>query len=68
MYAQPESDRCLVCLLDTYLSLLPVGVKCFYLRPCKEFPSDPIKPAYTRQCVGMKDILSSTSGGYYTIY
>ena len=68
LYAQPESDRCLVHLLDTYLALLPVGVKFFYLHPCKEFPSDPTKPAYTRQRIGinkLKDILSvisSTSG------
>ena len=64
VYAQPGSERCLVKLLDLYLSLLPVGSSFFYLRPCKQFPTDSSQPAYTRQRVGvnqLKKIMSTVS-------
>ena len=56
-YAQPASEQCLVKLLDRYLSLLPVGSDYFYLRPCKDFPTDASRPAYSRQRVGINQLL-----------
>lgn len=48
-YARPDSARCLVKLLDLYLPLLTCGSQCLYMRPLNTFPTDPNKPACTRQ-------------------
>ena len=52
-YALPGNDRCIVKLLDTYLSLLPCDAPYFYMRVLDEFPTDPNKKAATRQRVGI---------------
>ena len=49
-YVRPESDCCLVRLLDTYIHLLPPGSDHFYMCPCKS------QPAYCRQCVGINQL------------
>ena len=46
-YGIPDSERCLVRLLDMYLPLLPPGFDYLYMRPCKTFPIDPSQPAFT---------------------
>ena len=43
-YAQPGSEKCLVTLLDTYLSKLPQDSTFFYMRPLEGFPEDPSTP------------------------
>ena len=60
-YAQPGSDRCVVKLLDTYLSLLPPNSPVFYLRPLNDFPN---KPCFVNNRVGvnlLKNILPELS-------
>lgn len=47
-YAMPDSERCLVKLLDPYSASLPFDSEYFHLWPCKCFPADPSKPAYIR--------------------
>ena len=55
-YALPGDPRCLVKLLDTYISRLPPGAKYFYMRPLINVPSDPSKSWYTKQRVGINTI------------
>ncbi len=55
-YAQPGSDRCLVKLLDKYLSLLPAGASHFYMRALDKFPSNPEKPCFVNQRVGVNQL------------
>ena len=55
-YARPDSDCCLVRLLDMYICLLPPGSDYFYMRPCKSFPVNPSQPAYCRQRVGINQL------------
>ena len=55
-YALPESDQCLVKLLDLYLSKLIPNSEHFYMRPLPKTPVDDIKPWYTRQRVGVNTI------------
>ena len=45
--------RCVVKLLDTYLSLLPPGSPVFYLRALNEFSSEPNKSCFVNQRVGV---------------
>ena len=52
-YAQPGSSRCVVKLLDTYLSLLPPSSPVFYLRALNEFPSESNKSCFVNQRVGV---------------
>ena len=47
-YAQPGNKKCVVKLLDAYLSKLPSGSDTFYLRPCQKVPDDSSKPWYLR--------------------
>ena len=54
-YALPESDRCLVKLLDMYLSKLIPNCEHFYMCPLPKTVDD-IKPWYTRQRVGVNTI------------
>ena len=51
--------RCLVYLLDLYLSKLPAGSKewdVFYLRPAAKVPADPTAPWYERAPVGKEKL------------
>lgn len=47
-YAQPGYERCLVWLLDLYISKLPPNPVAFYLRPLTCVPDDPTKPWYSK--------------------
>lgn len=49
IYSEPGSSRCLVKLLDLYLSKLPLSSKYFYMRPLAKIPADDGKPWYTQQ-------------------
>ena len=63
-FAIPGSLRCVVKLLDRYLSLLPPDSPSFYMRALNEFPIDPSKSAFTKQRVGvntLKNILPMLS-------
>ena len=51
-YAQPESNRCLVKMLDMYLSYLPSNAKIFDLRPLAKFPETSEKSCFSKQRVG----------------
>ena len=68
VYAQPGSDRCLVKILDTYLSSLPKDFSLFYARPLGKFNPDPSKPSYGKQRLGVNSLkkfipeLSAKSG------
>ena len=55
-YASPGSNRCLVKLLDTYLSKLVPTAMHFYMRPLPKAPTDASKPWYTKQRVGINTI------------
>ena len=73
-YALPGNERCIVRLLDTYLSILPPDCTYFYMHPLDKFPSDTKKCAVTKQRVGvniLKGILPELSeksgvGVHYT--
>ncbi len=54
-YAQPDSDRCLVAILDRYIALLDPDAKHMYMHPKQSCSSDG-SPAYTRQRVGVNTI------------
>lgn len=55
-YAFPGNSRCLVKLLDSYLSKLPPNSSHLYMRPLPVFPDDLSKPSYTKQRVGINSI------------
>ena len=70
-YARPDSERCVVRLLDTYLKLLPPNCSHLYMRPRDNFSPD--KPSYLMQRVGinqikkfMTDIMSIAGFSGYT--
>ena len=44
VYAQPDSPKCVVGLLDFYISKLPKDPPGFYLRPFDAVPASPDKP------------------------
>ena len=48
-YASPGSNRCLVKLLDTYLSKLVPNAMHFYMRPLPKAPTDASTPWYTNK-------------------
>ena len=52
-YALPGNEHCVVKLLDTYLSLLPLDAPHFYMRVLDKFPADPTKSCATKQRVGI---------------
>ena len=60
VYASPSTrPRCLVYLLDLYLSKLPAGSKerdVFCLRPAAGVPADPTAPRYERAPVGKEKL------------
>ena len=55
-YASPGRDRCLVKLLDTYLTKLTPNSSYLYIRPLSTAPVDPSKSWYTKQRVGINTI------------
>ena len=55
-YAVPGDPRCLVKLLDLYVSRLPPDAKFLYMHPLMSVPCDPSKPWYTKQRVGINTI------------
>ena len=55
-YAFPGNNRCLVKLLDCYLSKLPPNSSYLYMRPLPAFPDDLSRPSYTKQRVGINSI------------
>ena len=64
VYAQVDSERCLVKLLDKYLLKLPEGALHFYMRPLDKIPQEESKPWFTKQRVGqnnLKEILPKLS-------
>ena len=52
-YADPDSEDCLVKLLDFYIKKLPENPPGFYLRPLEHAPEDPLKPWYAKVKVGV---------------
>ena len=52
-YALPGNDRCVVKLLDAYLSLLTPGAPYLYTRTFQSFPTDPTTRCTTKQRVGV---------------
>ena len=70
VYAQPDSDGCIIRLLDFYISKLPEIPPGFYLRPLERVPDD-TKPWYCRSLVGVNTLKKfvpdmSTDAGLYT--
>ena len=55
-YAQPESDKCPVRILDLYLLKLPSNPKAFYLQPLPEAPMDPGKSWYKTTPMGVNSL------------
>ena len=55
-YAQLESDKCPVRILDLYLSKLPSNPKAFYLQPLPEAPMDPGKSWYKTTPMGVNSL------------
>ena len=62
MYAQPESEKCIVKLLDKYLALLPGHAMVFYVHPLNEFPRDPTKSCFINARVGVNTLKSIIPG------
>ena len=60
VYASPKDcPRCLVYLLDTYLSKLPAGgadLEAFYLQPLKTTPKNANEPWYRQTPVGKETL------------
>ena len=54
VFATPDSDRCVVRLLDTYISKLPTSPRAFYLRPLTSVPSS--GPWYGQAVVGVNTL------------
>ena len=55
-FAIPESNKCVVKILDFYLSKLPGGPKSFYLRPRDRAPEDDDAPWYINVPVGVNTL------------
>lgn len=60
-YATPDSPRCAIKLLDTYISLLTPDSNYFYIKPRSKFPKVSGQPAYTKQLVGINNIKNFVS-------
>ena len=54
MFATPDSNRCVVRLLDTYISKLPTSPRAFYLRPPPSVSSS--GPWYGQAVVGVNTL------------
>jgi hypothetical protein len=64
VFAMVGSTKCVVKMLDFYISKLPENPKSFYLRPLKDRPTDESKPWYANIPVGvntMKGMLPKMS-------
>ena len=55
-YAVPRSNKCVVKILDFYLTKLPSVAKAFYLRPLTKIPQDDTKPWYVNVAVGINTL------------
>jgi len=55
VYARPGCERCVVRLLDFYISKLPENPVAFYLRPLEKVPSSN-KPWYCKSRVGVNKL------------
>ncbi len=55
-YANTNSDKCLVRIVDFYRSKIPANPKAFYLRPLEKIPSDPDKPWFVNTPVGINTL------------
>ena len=55
VYAQPGSERCVVRLIDFYISKLPTEPAAFYLRPLGKVPEGS-KPWYCKSRVGVNKL------------
>ena len=56
VYAMVGSTKCMVKMLDFYISKLPQDPKSFYLRPLKSRPTDDTKPWYINVPVGVNTL------------
>ena len=56
VFAEPESDKCPVQILDTYLSKLPENPPAFYLQWLPRVPEDTSRPWYKRVRVGINPL------------
>ena len=56
VFAEPESDRCPVRIIDTYLSKLPENPPAFYLQWLPRVPADAAQPWYKRVQVGINPL------------
>ena len=54
----PGNPRCIVKMLDKYLSLLPADAPYFYMRVYEEFRDKQAGPVFTRQRVGVNTLKS----------
>lgn len=67
-YALPGNQKCIVKMLDKYLSLLPTNAPYFYMRANEEFREEQAGPVFTKQRVGINilknilPVLSKESG------
>ena len=55
-YANPDSEECLVRLLDLYLQKLPEDPPGLYLRPLDCSPANPKNPWYCKVRVGINTL------------
>lgn len=55
-FAQPQSKRCPVKILDKYIAKLPPGCKTFYMQPLASCPVDPEKPWFKNVPVGVNPL------------
>ena len=60
-YANVESCKCVVKILDLYLKKLPSEPKAFYLRPVSSIPKVPDKPWFINSPVGINTLNSILS-------
>ena len=56
VYANPDSEDCLVRILDCYLQKLPEDPPAFYLRPLDCSPANPNKPWYCKVRFGINTL------------
>ena len=56
VYAMVGSTKCMVKMLDFYISKLPQDPKSFHLRPLKSRPTDDTKPWYIKVPVGVNTL------------
>lgn len=59
VYAELESDKCPVHILDTYFSKLPDNLPAFYLQWLSRVPADTSQPWYKKVRVGINLVISN---------